>query len=139
MGWEYDRLLALGGVQAHPASRVLDAACGAAPGLRAFARRGIRAIGADVAPAALAAARDLLPDAPLVRADLDAPFPFAADTFALIVLREAIEHVRDGEATLHECLRTLAPGGCVALTTPNRWDMRRPVYRVRGKALERGG
>jgi len=133
VGWEYDRLLALGNITLTPASRVLDAACGAAPGLRAFARRGIPAIGADIAPAALVAAHDLLPDAPLVRANLDAPFPFATDTFALIVLREAIEHVRDGEATLRECLRTLAPGGCVALTTPNRWDLRRPLYRARGK------
>ncbi len=134
VGWEYDRLLTLGGVGFTAASRVLDAACGAAPGLRAFARRGVRAVGADIAPAALTAAHDLLPDAPLVRADLDAPLPFAADTFALIVLREAIEHVRDGQTTLRECLRVLAPGGCVALTTPNRWDMRRPVYRARGKA-----
>lgn len=134
VGWEYDRLLALGRVQLTATSLVLDAACGAAPGLRAFARRGVQAVGADVAPAALAAARDALPDAPLVRADLDAPLPFAADTFALIVLREAIEHVRDGETTLHECLRVLVPGGCVALTTPNRWDMRRPVYRMQGKA-----
>jgi len=134
VGWEYDRLLALGGVRLVPTSRVLDAACGAAPGLRAFARRGVRAVGADIAPAALIAAHELLPGAPLVRADLDAPLPFAANTFALIVLREAIEHVRDGETTLRDCLRVLAPGGCVALTTPNRWDLRRPVYRVRGVA-----
>ncbi len=128
VGWEYARLLALGGVSLAPTDRVLDAACGAAPGLRWFAGRGIPAVGADIAPEALKAARALVPTTPLVRADLDAPLPFADGTFALVVLREAIEHVRDGAATLRDCLRVLRPGGCVALTTPNLWDARRPVF-----------
>ncbi|MCA1725337.1 MAG: methyltransferase domain-containing protein, partial [Thermomicrobia bacterium] len=68
------------------------------------------------------------PGAPLVQADLDAPLPFAAGTFDLIILREAIEHLRDGATTLAACLRVLRPGGCVALTTPNRWDARRPLF-----------
>lgn len=133
VAWEYDRLLRLGGISLAPTSRVLDAACGAAPGLRFFHRRGIAAVGVDVAPAALAAARRVLPSSALVRADLDAAWPFADATFELIVLREAIEHVRDGGAVLAECHRLLRPGGCIALTTPNRWDARRPVFRIAGR------
>jgi SAM-dependent methyltransferase len=132
--WEYERLLGLGGIRLAPGARVLDAACGAAPGLRFFDAGGYRVIGSDIAVAALRSARQFLPEIPLVRADLDVPQPFADRSFDLIVLREAIEHVRDGAATLHECWRILRSGGCVALTTPNRWDARRPLYRARGKA-----
>ncbi len=133
VAWEYRRLLALGGVRLRPRARVLDAACGAAPGLRFFHAAGYRVCGSDIADAALRSARRFLPDVPLVRADLDGPQPFADGTFDLIVLREAIEHVRDGEATLRECWRILRPGGCVAITTPNRWDARRPLFRARGR------
>ena len=130
--WEYERLLALGGIRLAPGARILDAACGAAPGLRFFHAAGYTVIGSDIAEAALRSARRFVPDVPLVRADLDLPQPFADGSFDLIVLREAIEHVRDGAATLRECHRILRPGGCVALTTPNRWDARRPLYRLRG-------
>lgn len=133
VAWEYRRLLALGSVRLRPGARILDAACGAAPGLRFFHAAGYAVCGSDIADAALRSARRFLPDVPLVRADLDAPQPFADGTFDLIVLREAIEHVRNGEATLRECWRILRPGGCVAITTPNRWDARRPLFRARGR------
>ncbi|MDQ2785549.1 MAG: class I SAM-dependent methyltransferase [Chloroflexota bacterium] len=126
--WEYTRLLAMGGIRLCADACVLDAACGAAPGLRFFDGRANRVIGLDVASAALRAARQMLPHAQLVQANLDVPLPFAAQTFDLIILREAIEHVQDGPATLAACLRVLRPGGCVAITTPNRWDARRPLF-----------
>ncbi len=128
--WEYTRLLAMGCVQLRADTAVLDAACGAAPGLRFFDQRTALVVGLDVAPAALHAARQMLPHAQLVQADLDRPLPFADASFDLIILREAIEHVRDGAATLAACRRVLCPGGCLALTTPNRWDARRPVFRL---------
>ncbi len=132
VAWEYTRLLAMGGVTMRPGASVLDAACGAAPGLRFFDRdhQSALIIGLDVAPAALSAARQMLPHAQLVQADLDHPLPFAAASFDLIILREAIEHIADGAATLAACRRVLRPGGCLALTTPNRWDGRRPLFRL---------
>jgi len=126
--WEYSRLLALGGITLHADMRILDAACGAAPGLRYFELRARHVVGLDVASAALRAAKQIVPAAQLVQADLDAPLPFAAESFDLIVLREAIEHVRDGATTLRHCLRVLRTNGCVALTTPNLWDARRPIF-----------
>ena len=135
--WEYSRLIALGGISLPTHARVLDAACGAAPGLRYFDERVEHVVGLDVSASALHAARGLLPDAQLVQADLDAPLPFGDRTFDLIVLREAIEHVRDGEATLRHCLRALRPGGCVAITTPNLWDARRPLFRAHAPDMER--
>jgi SAM-dependent methyltransferase len=126
--WEYSRLIALGGISLPAHGRVLDAACGAAPGLRYFDGRVEQVVGLDIARAALRAARTILPDAQLVQANLDAPMPFGEATFDLIVLREAIEHVQSGDATLRDCLRILRPGGCVAITTPNLWDARRPLF-----------
>jgi len=126
--WEYTRLLAMGGIRLPANACILDAACGAAPGLRFFDGRADHVIGLDVASAALRAARHMLPHARLVQADLDCALPFGAESFDLIILREAIEHLRDGTTTLVACLRTLRPGGVVALTTPNRWDARRPVF-----------
>jgi ubiquinone/menaquinone biosynthesis C-methylase UbiE len=126
--WEYSRLIALGGISMPAHARVLDAACGAAPGLRYFDERVEQVVGLDISSAALRAARGILPDAQLVQANLDVPMPFGDRTYDLIVLREAIEHVRDGETTLRDCLRVLRPGGCVAITTPNLWDARRPIF-----------
>ncbi len=132
--WEYTRLLAMGDIHLRADACVLDAACGAAPGLRFFDRRSDRVIGLDIASAALRAARQMLPHAQLVRADLDTALPFADGTFDLIILREAIEHVQDGPVTLAACLRVLRPGGCVAITTPNRWDARRPLFAATRRA-----
>ena len=126
--WEYTRLLAMGGIHLRADACILDAACGAAPGLRFFDQQSNRVIGLDIASAALRAARQMLPHAQLVQADLDTALPFADESFDLIILREAIEHVQDGPATLAACLRVLRPGGCVAITTPNRWDARRPLF-----------
>ena len=128
--WEYTRLLAMGGMTLRADAVVLDAACGAAPGLRFFDDRSALVVGLDVAPAALQGARAMLPHAQLVQADLDRPLPFPDASFDLIILREAIEHVRDGATTLALCRRVLRPGGCLALTTPNRWDARRPAFRL---------
>lgn len=126
--WEYERLLTMGNLHLRPTFAVLDAACGAAPGLRYFTGRVSSVVGLDVADAALRAARRMLPDARLISGDLDDPLPFRNQSFDLIVLREAIEHVMSGTRTLRECYRILRPGGCVALTTPNRWDARRPLF-----------
>ncbi|MGI8857044.1 MAG: class I SAM-dependent methyltransferase [Thermomicrobiales bacterium] len=126
--WEYSRLIAMGGIALPADARVLDAACGAAPGLRYFDERAAQVVGLDISASALRAARRMVPGARLIQANLDAPLPLADRTCDLIVLREAIEHLQDGETTLRDCLRVLRPGGCVAITTPNLWDARRPFF-----------
>jgi SAM-dependent methyltransferase len=76
-----------------------------------------RMVGLDISAAALPAAarRGLLP----VRAQVEATLPFVSDTFATVVAAEVIEHVFDTQAVVHELARVLAPGGWLALTTPN--------------------
>jgi SAM-dependent methyltransferase len=112
---------------------VLDLGCGAAPGLRYFARHGIAAVGLDVAPAALREARALVPNGRLVQADLAAALPLRSASADLIILREVIEHVAAVVPLLAECRRVLRPGAPLVLTTPNLWDLRRPVYAVTGR------
>ncbi len=131
--WEGQRLVRFVGATVGPGTRVLDLGCGAAPGLRYFAALGVDAIGLDVAPAALRAARTFLPTARLVCADLSAPLPLRDETADLIILREVIEHLTAVRPLLEECRRVLRVGGAVVLTTPNRWDARRPIYRLTGR------
>lgn len=82
--------------------RILDVGCGnnKTPG----------AIGLDINPRTQA---DLI-------ADLDAPpYPFADNSFDLIVANHVIEHVRDAVAFMEELHRLLRPGGLVRLVTPH--------------------
>jgi 2-polyprenyl-3-methyl-5-hydroxy-6-metoxy-1,4-benzoquinol methylase len=74
-------------------------------------------IGLDVALTALreASRRALIP----VRAQVEAPLPFVAGTFATVLAAEVIEHVFDTERVLLELARVLRPGGWLVLTTPN--------------------
>jgi SAM-dependent methyltransferase len=46
--------------------------------------------------------------------------PFSADTFALILSHEVLEHVQDDREALCEMVRVLEPGGRLVLFTPNR-------------------
>jgi SAM-dependent methyltransferase len=46
--------------------------------------------------------------------------PFPDSFFSLILSHEVLEHVRDDRASVREMLRTLQPGGRIALFVPNR-------------------
>jgi SAM-dependent methyltransferase len=133
IGWEYDRLLDFAGLTLTGQQRIVDLGCGAAPGLRYFAARGLTAIGLDVAPAALHEAQAALPGCQLICADLQAPLPLASQSVDLFILREVIEHLPPAAPLLAECHRCLRPGGVVVVTTPNRWDLRRPFLALTGR------
>lgn len=101
--------------------RVLDAGCGTAYGTALLAAAGAReAVGVDRAADVVAAARGRVPaDVRLVEGDL-ADLPFPDDSFDLVVCFEAIEHVDDPDRCLDELARVLAPGGLLAISSPNR-------------------
>lgn len=97
--------------------------------------------------------RELYPEADVVGLELDRPLlqtarkrvpgvrvvnasayalPFPDDAFDRIVFSEVIEHIPDDARAMREITRVLAPGGILALTTPNAdyplsWD---PVNKV---------
>jgi SAM-dependent methyltransferase len=125
VSWEYGRLLRVAGLSSVHGWDVLDAGCGAGPGLRFFALQGSRVYGVDASSYALGRAHQLVGAARLVQVDLQAGLPFASGYFHLVVLGDVIEHVHTGELLLRECRRVLRPGGVLLVRTVNRWDVRR--------------
>ena len=100
-----------------PPGRLLDVGCYDGQLTRAVVTGSDTVVGLDVTFSALRAAarRSLLP----VRAQGEAPLPFASGTFATVLAAEVIEHVFDTERVLAELARVLRPGGWLVVTTPN--------------------
>jgi SAM-dependent methyltransferase len=73
---------------------------------------------ADVSPVALERAARRLPEARTVELDPDAPLPLGDGEFDLVLLADALEHVRDVQLLLSEARRVLCPGGRLAVATP---------------------
>ena len=71
-----------------------------------------------MSPVALARAGRRLPEAATVELDPDAPLPLGDGEFDLVLLADAIEHVRDVQLLLSEARRVLRPGGRLAVSTP---------------------
>jgi ubiquinone/menaquinone biosynthesis C-methylase UbiE len=99
--------------------RVLDIACGEGYGAAALMRAGAASvIGVDVSPEACEHAtrrygiETRVGDAHNI--------PLANSSVDTIVSFETIEHVSKPEKFLDECVRVLAPGGQIIISTPNR-------------------
>jgi len=91
---------------------ILDVACGAGYGTAMLG-----AVGGDLSLGVLRYAARHYP-APYVATDaLRLPFGRAFDT---VVSFETIEHLRDPERFVSECVRVLRPGGLFIVSTPNR-------------------
>jgi ubiquinone/menaquinone biosynthesis C-methylase UbiE len=101
-----------------PGERVLDIGCGEADFAACAAAAGAQVIGADIAEAALARARERHPDIDLRRVEPHGPLPFEDCEFDLVWASEVIEHVADTQRWLSEVRRVLAPGGELVITTP---------------------
>ena len=101
-------------------ARVLDAGCGVGYGTALLAAAGTREItGVDVAADAVAAAAEAHPLARFTTADIR-ELPFPDEAFDVVVCFEVIEHIRDQDSVIAELARVLAPGGVLAISSPNR-------------------
>lgn len=49
--------------------------------------------------------------------------PVADARFDLVLCTQVLEHTSEPAATLGECFRVLAPGGCLAVTVPLLWEL----------------
>lgn len=94
-------------------SRVLDAGCGAGHLTRELADRGASVVGLDLSREMLAYARDRVPDAHVLRADLGSDLPLDADTFDGIASSLAFHYVRDWGRLFRDLCRVLEPDGWV--------------------------
>ena len=104
--------------------RALDLGCGAGAFTALLSQAGARAIGVDVAEAALARARREHPAGDFRLAPLDGSLPLADNSFELVWASEVIEHVADTASWLSEVRRVLVPAGRLLLTTPSHGRVR---------------
>ncbi|WP_436793938.1 class I SAM-dependent methyltransferase [Actinospongicola halichondriae] len=119
----------------------LDVGCGPNPVASILVAKssGRAIIGADIGTGMITLARRISSEAGVtfcgVVTDAEA-LPFAPGAFGSVVCDDTIEHLPDDDAGARELARVTAPGGIVALATPNR--IRLPVVvkklrdRVRG-------
>lgn len=101
-----------------PGRRVLDIACGEGYGTAALGAAGaVSVIGIDCSEAVCEhAGQRYGVDTRLGSAE---NIPLEDESVDLIISFETIEHIRHPVAFLDECLRVLAPGGTVIISTPN--------------------
>jgi len=99
--------------------RVLDIACGEGYGTAAMARAGAtEVVGVDISEeTCVHAKRKYGVDARVGDAQA---IPLADASVDLVVSFETLEHVDSPELFVKECVRVLAPGGIIILSTPNK-------------------
>jgi SAM-dependent methyltransferase len=100
-----------------PGTIALDAGCGRTTRLRFYRDRIERLVGVD---ADEAAGRENPYLDEFLPANLDAPLPFADDTFSLLYANFVVEHLADPEQTFREWRRVLRADGHLVLVTTNR-------------------
>ena len=110
--------------QVQPGDRALDLGCGDGTFTGELSAAGARAVGVDVAEAALERARAGHPDLEFRLTPIEGPLPFEDNSFQLVWASEVIEHVGDTARWLSEVRRVLVPGGRLLLTTPAHGRLR---------------
>lgn len=122
----------------------LDIGCGGGLICENLVRRGATVVGIDPSDQALRAAREhiiksgLGHNAWFVQGYAEA-LPFASGSFSVITCLDALEHVRDLQATIGEIARVLAPGGVFVFDTINRTFLARLALIWFGERFLRGG
>lgn len=102
-------------LDACPAGRALDAACGTGRWAAYLASRGHSVTGIDATPEMLAEARRKVPKARFELADLGA-IPLESDSVELAVCALALTHVVELAPPVHELARVVRPGGRVVVS-----------------------
>ena len=120
--WEIRRGFLLAELRA--GDRALDLGSGDGRFTAVTADAGARAVGVEVAEAAVRRARANYPRLDFRLAPIEGPLPFEDNSFDLVWSSEVIEHVADTARWLSEARRVLAPGGRLLLTTPSHGRLR---------------
>lgn len=102
-------------LDACPAGKALDAACGTGRWTQYLASRGHSVTGIDATPEMLVEARRKVPEARFAEGDLtDLPLP--AESVDLAVCTLALTHVAELAPAVHELARVVRPGGRVVIS-----------------------
>jgi len=118
---------------AHPSGRLLDYGCGSGVVAESLKRRGWTVKGIDMDADAVSNAR---------RKGLDVDqgtlegMHYPDSYFDAIVMSHVIEHVHDPVRLVQECRRILAPGGRLALVTPNARSLGHRMFKQAWRGLE---
>jgi SAM-dependent methyltransferase len=104
--------------------RALDVGSGTGEFTAVLAEAGARAVGVEVASAAVERARARHPGLDFQLVPIEGPLPFEDNSFDLVWASEVIEHVTDTARWLSEVRRVLAPRGRLLVTTPSHGRLR---------------
>lgn len=97
-------------------ARVLDVGCGTGGTMIRLAEAGLRPVGLDVEPLALARSRERgLHRLALASATA---LPFASGAFDAVIAMDVLEHISDDGIACREIARVLRPGGALFVTVP---------------------
>jgi SAM-dependent methyltransferase len=120
-------------------TRVLDVGCGAGTDLARFVRGGAIGAGVDVAPSAIALAKENFAqqglEADLREADGE-QLPFADATFDLVFAHGVVQYTTHDKALVEECRRVLKPGGTAVFQVYNRISWLNALSKVMKVPLE---
>jgi SAM-dependent methyltransferase len=118
--------------------RVLDVGCGAGHLGRLLRERGHHVTGLELVPEAADEARRWLDR--VVTADVEAGFPFAAQSFDAVIFADLLEHLVDPWRVVREAATVLSPEGVIVASVPNvqNLDVLRRLVRGRWDYRERG-
>jgi SAM-dependent methyltransferase len=114
--------------------RVLDLGCGLGDFTAALGEHGARAIGCDIAGAAVRRARQRHPGAEFVQSG--DWLPFDDRSLDVVWAGEVLEHVQDALGLLAEVHRVLVGTGRLLVSTPNHGPLRRLHLGLSRKAFE---
>jgi SAM-dependent methyltransferase len=101
-------------VRLRAGTRLLDVASGPGALAAEAADRGARSVGVDLSAGMIALAQRLHPGIEFREADVE-HLPFPDRSFDAVVCAFGLGHFPNPELALAECVRTLSPGGCIAL------------------------
>jgi SAM-dependent methyltransferase len=119
-----------------PHARVIDVGCGAGWFAGELARAGFAVVGVEVAHEPVRRARERFPELEFLVVS-ERTLPFSAGAFDAAWLGEVLEHLADGIGLLEEVVRVMAPGGRLALSTPDHGRRLRLALGVSRRAFER--
>lgn len=118
--------------------KVLDIGCGRGLLLRELSERfaALDLTGIDISPKLCELSSQNNPSAHIVVGDAE-KLPFSDDSFDVVFMTEALEHMLDYDAAVSEIARVLKSGGTCIVTVPNRdWVSYEYYDNIRNKNLQ---